>query len=82
MIKAENLTMPPRDTVYDSPLHRAAFGGDLSTLRRLLSNPENLSQIPLRNHLGCTPLRLAATAGNDECLLLLIAHGAQVSIHV
>ena len=78
MIKAENLSMPPRDTVYDSPLHRAAFGGDLVTLRRLLSNPENISQIALRNHLGCTPLRLAATAGNDDCLRLLIAHKAKV----
>ncbi|XP_072024235.1 ankyrin repeat and SOCS box protein 1-like [Amphiura filiformis] len=80
MIKAENLSMPPRDTVYDSPLHRAAFGGDHTTLQRLLSNPDNLSQIALRNHLGCTPLRLAATAGNDQCLLLLISHGAQVNV--
>ncbi|XP_064644621.1 ankyrin repeat and SOCS box protein 1-like isoform X1 [Lineus longissimus] len=64
----------------DSPLHVAAHEGDLKTVKRILEvdrNRENLSQ---KNRLGCTPLRLAATAGHAEVVEYLVLQGADVDI--
>ncbi|XP_038078238.1 ankyrin repeat and SOCS box protein 1-like [Patiria miniata] len=71
---------PRRDTVSNSPMHQAAFDGDLKTLQKLLLIADNKKNINLKNHLGCTPLRLAATAGSRPRVELLIAHGADVNL--
>ena len=53
---------PLSDT--QSQLHTAAERGDLDTLGKLLDemavDPDRLERINLRNHLGHTPLRMAA----------------------
>lgn len=64
-----------RDTV----LHEAAFQGDLERLRSELERNKH-SNVNARNRLGCTPLRLAATAGHSECVRHLLWHGASVDI--
>ncbi|XP_022083842.1 ankyrin repeat and SOCS box protein 1-like [Acanthaster planci] len=68
------------DTVSNSPMHQAAFNGDLKSLHELLRTPDNHKIINLKNHLGCTPLRLAATTGSRPCVELLVAHGADVNL--
>lgn len=68
----------------DTVLHEAAFQGDIKTLkselRSLNGSKKLLNCINSRNRLGCTPLRLAATAGHSECVHLLLSNGAQVDI--
>ena len=69
-----------RETVYNSPMHQAAFNGDLEALRELLCTADNKKNINLKNHLGCTPLRLAATAGSQPCVEFLVANGADINL--
>ena len=46
----------------DTPLHSAAYEGDIDRLQKFLSNGKrSRDAVDQRNHLGCTPLRLAAT---------------------
>lgn len=57
----------------------AARHGQLDVLRSLL-RPEAEVSVDLRNDFGVTPLMLAAEAGQDEAVSLLIEHGAQVGV--
>ena len=45
----------------DTPLHTAAYEGNVAALRESLKKRASREAIDQRNHLGCTPLRLAAT---------------------
>ena len=56
---------PRRDTVSNSPLHQSAYIGDYINIQSILAIPENRKNINQLNHLGCSPLRLAATSGEE-----------------
>ncbi|XP_071789221.1 ankyrin repeat and SOCS box protein 1-like [Asterias amurensis] len=71
---------PRRDTVSNSPLHQSAYIGDYINIQSILAIPENRKNINQLNHLGCSPLRLAATSGEEACVKFLIALGADVNI--
>ena len=45
----------------DPPLHQAAYAGDIEKVKLLLQDSEHIKLINLKNRLGCTPIRLAAT---------------------
>ncbi|KAK7092639.1 ankyrin repeat and SOCS box protein 1-like [Littorina saxatilis] len=64
----------------DTRLHTAAYYGDTETLRELLKQMTSGEAINRRNHLGCTPLRLAATGGHTESALVLLDHGASIEV--
>jgi hypothetical protein len=57
----------------------AARHGQLDVLRLLL-RPEAEVSVDLRNDFGVTALMLAAEAGQDEAVSLLLEHGAQVGV--
>ena len=69
---------PIHDT--DPILHQAAFIGDLKSIKILLQNRTYCESINVRNRLGCSPLRLAATGGHAECVEYLIKTGANVDL--
>ena len=50
----------------DTDLHQAAYVGDVKELTRFLQRPSAKTQINMRNRLGCTPLRLAASSESLE----------------
>ncbi|XP_067686063.1 ankyrin repeat and SOCS box protein 1-like [Haliotis asinina] len=64
----------------DSELHESAHCGDTHTLRKLLAQDIYKDQIDKRNHLGCTPLRLASTGGHVEASRILLEAGASIDI--
>ncbi|CAH1776162.1 unnamed protein product [Owenia fusiformis] len=64
----------------DPIIHQAAYIGDLSKLRSLLKEQKQLKDINFKNRLGCTPLRLASTAGHTACVSYLIQMGAEVNV--
>lgn len=64
--------------LYDSAIHQAASSGDTSILQNLLDGPGRSQRVNLKNYLGCTPLRLAASKGHHECVHLLLQSGASI----
>ncbi|XP_071101317.1 ankyrin repeat and SOCS box protein 1-like [Haliotis cracherodii] len=64
----------------DSELHESAHCGDTLSLRKLITQDVYKDQIDKRNHLGCTPLRLAATGGHVESSRILLEAGASIDI--
>ncbi|XP_061774438.1 ankyrin repeat and SOCS box protein 1 [Nerophis ophidion] len=69
----------------DMRLHNAAYVGDLDTLRNLLQEESFIARINEKSVwccgcLPCTPLRIAATAGQVACVAYLIAQGAEVDL--
>ncbi|XP_039478411.1 serine/threonine-protein phosphatase 6 regulatory ankyrin repeat subunit A-like [Oreochromis aureus] len=56
-----------------SPLHLAAYHGHCGALEVLLSS---LLDVDVRSPEGCTPLILACSRGHQECVSLLLHHGA------
>ncbi|KAL5005227.1 hypothetical protein ScPMuIL_018683 [Solemya velum] len=64
----------------DSEIHVAAYNGNTSELIKLLEDEDLARQKDRRNRLGCTPLRLAATAGNLKCLRALLLVGVDIEI--
>ncbi|XP_013392560.1 ankyrin repeat and SOCS box protein 1 [Lingula anatina] len=65
---------------YDPVLHQAAFIGDLDKLKSLLVEEEQRGLINVKNRLGCTPIRLSATAGHKNCVDYLINQGADIEV--
>ncbi|XP_071825561.1 ankyrin repeat and SOCS box protein 1-like [Apostichopus japonicus] len=64
--------------LYDSAIHQAASNGDITIIRNLLDGPGRTQRVNLKNYLGCTPLRLAASKGHWECVQLLLQSGASI----
>lgn len=58
-----------------TPLHRAAYTGDLAQVRRLLQGG---ARADASNRYGVTPLSLAAGAGSADVVKLLVESGATV----
>ncbi|KAJ3609681.1 hypothetical protein NHX12_024194 [Muraenolepis orangiensis] len=56
-----------------SPLHLAAYHGHCGALEVLLSS---LLEVDVRSREGQTPLSLACSRGHQECVSLLLHHGA------
>jgi len=56
-------------------LHRAAWHGDVGTLKACLEKGEGPDQ---RNDMGETPLHVAALRGNSDVVRLLVQYGAQL----
>jgi ankyrin repeat protein len=63
-----------QDSKGASPLAVAAFCGNVNVLKEVLLDKKELLERPNTN--GCTPLWLAARAGRDEVVLLLLDSGA------
>lgn len=61
----------------DSPLHRAAYKGDVLSLASLVSSCEN---IDAQNYHGCTPLHLAIRGNHAEAVSLLLSAGSDPSL--
>ena len=64
-------------------LHEAAYEGDLSRVKKLIWEDKQQKKINVRNRLGCTPLRLAATGNAKWCLQLTYVarhHGGQQTL--
>ena len=51
----------PRNEDSDNILHEAAAVGDIDTLKQLLTRNHSTEFVNRRDHLGCTPLRIAAS---------------------
>jgi ankyrin repeat protein len=64
----------------DPVLHQAAYIGDQKSVQVLLCDKVHFASINVRNRLGCTPLRLAATGGHTECVRCLIKAGAIIDL--
>lgn len=60
-----------------SPLHWAAFKGNINVLWLLMAPPQNLSHHE-RDAIGNTPLHQAAAGGSLECAKCLMAQGVDV----
>jgi ankyrin repeat protein len=80
--------LPPQGKAVNAlghtPLHYAAFKGDLATARRLVQqkadvNAPIVTVKPFTTDVGQTPLHLAAADGNVEMVRLLLDHGANVN---
>ncbi|GLD57828.1 zinc finger and SCAN domain-containing protein 21-like isoform X5, partial [Lates japonicus] len=61
-----------------SPLHLAAYHGHCGALEVLLSS---LLDVDVRSPEGRTPLSLACSRGHQECVSLLLHHGASPMTH-
>lgn len=61
-----------------SPLHWAAGKGHAEVLKFLLEQEEGLKLVNLPNSSGVPPIIMAAANGSDECVAVLIEHGADV----
>lgn len=64
--------------LYDSAIHQAACNGDIAIVQNLLDGAGRTQRVNLKNYLGCTPLRLAASKGHWECVQILLQSGARV----
>ena len=60
----------------DTPLHRAAFGGNKEIVELLLNNEVDVN---VKDDYGCTPLHDAAEYGHKKIIELLISKGAEVN---
>jgi len=70
----ESINKPASDG--DTPLHNAAWAGDLTEVKRLLSKG---ARVHVRNLYGKTPLHYAAEKGHREIVKLLVNQGADVN---
>jgi ankyrin repeat protein len=61
----------------DSPLHKAAYKGDVALLASLISSCET---IDARNYFDCTPLHFAIRGNHAEAVSLLLSAGADPSL--
>src|SRR5437660_12685432 len=60
-------------------LHRAAQRGDNESLRRLIQNGITNVQTNINEkHIGWTQLHFASICGHNECVKILLKHGANV----
>ncbi|GLG94304.1 Transient receptor potential channel pyrexia [Gryllus bimaculatus] len=65
----------------DTSLHLAALTGDVLKVRQLLCSDSGRNLINARMRpFGATPLRLASSAGNVECMQELLKNGAYVDL--
>lgn len=67
---------------YNSTLHYLTSKNHFRALEKILSlfkNNEDL-QINAKNHKNKTPLHIACEFGYEECIRLLIEHGADVNL--
>ena len=56
--------MNSTDSNYNTPLHLAAFKGNLEAIEELLKSASGAIKIDAKNELGKTPIHLAATKGH------------------
>jgi ankyrin repeat protein len=66
-----------KNTLGDTPVHRAAACGNLTGLKILLEGGANAE---LKRKNGNTVLHSAAIFGNSDCVEFLIAHGVEHSV--
>lgn len=60
----------------EPPLHRAAYKGDVETIKTLIKEGESIHGL---NSEGATPLHWAAFKGQTEAAKLLLKYGADVN---
>ena len=60
----------------EPPLHRAAYKGDVETIKELIQQGESVHSL---NSEGATPLHWAAFKGKPEAAKLLLRYGADVN---
>ncbi len=66
-----------RDSLKQTPLHRAVCAGDTAFLAFLCTMKPNLNA---RDYRRMTPLLCAASLGHIDCVRILIAEGASITI--
>ena len=79
LVQAEN--PQPNDQVGDYDLHRVVFDNDLPALSGLLRGAKDGKvDVAGKDMHGNTALHLAVMLGRQECVQLLLAHGAPVKL--
>lgn len=70
------------DDKYERAKHlqECAKNGNLEELEKCLAAKSYKNVVNFKNHLSCTPLRLAASEGHTECVKCLLLNGADVDI--
>jgi len=64
-----------------TPLHEAAFIGDINTVKLYLNSPSEINKLGSETSRSPdTPLSLASSAGHKEIAELLIEHGADLNL--
>ncbi|XP_060077232.1 ankyrin repeat and SOCS box protein 12-like [Ylistrum balloti] len=66
------------DEQHACQLYDYVKSGDIENLKRVLEYPEFRAVINMKNHLGCTSLRIAAAEGHLDCVRYLLDFGASV----
>ncbi|OWF39074.1 ankyrin repeat and SOCS box protein 12-like [Mizuhopecten yessoensis] len=67
-----------KDEHHGYQLQQFIRSGDIDNFKDSLKYPEFRAVINMKNHLGCTPLRIAAAEGQLECVRYLLDLGALV----
>lgn len=66
------------------PVHKAAIGGEVATLERLIASGQDINQRTKHSwgqtREGTTPLMFAAEAGQAAVVKWLLEHGADISL--
>jgi len=75
-LEKENADVNMTDAQGNTPLHHAAWKGNLSVAEYLLKKGASVN---VKDHAGQTALHLAATHGHDDIVKLLIDNGADVN---
>jgi hypothetical protein len=73
-----NVKTPKSKQQFSNSLHRAAREGDLDAVVQYLED-EGVEDVNTKDATGCSPLALAAKAGSEKVLSILIDAGASVS---
>jgi len=78
LISTEPALVNFKDALGETPLHRAAVGGDENSnmIARLLIDKG--ADVTAKDHQACTPLHLAAACRYVETAKMLIDHGADI----
>ena len=74
------LVNPEHSTRGYSPLHEAAVGGHRAILTFLLKGIDSSHAVNCLTTDGSTPLHLAAKMGHDQCVMALLAAGADPKV--
>jgi ankyrin repeat protein len=76
LVDADPSLVNARNKYQMTPLHQAAYVGDMKIVEYLVSKG---ADIEAKNNRGCTPIHSCAAFGHDKVLRFLISKGADVN---